>query len=665
MTSVSPFLLGIGPFRRFIMQNLRYMHLLSLAGILAWQIPRPDLRLFTVAFAVGMLCLSWTATFYAERSQPHRLEARTTAFGAGLILSSVAKYAFQSMNPIWPIIRSQDGGWHKVGLALAVLSVLRSTRNLNKGPLDAPMSGSKKGSSFLASLGIAGCFFAMHYLLSESSTMISWTWEGYPVRGPLAVPHGGYVILAMSAGLAMGLFNPVMARGWAAFGIGCMGALILTLDKNWYGFSGSLALATYIMAVTPALISSAVRHGPASTFGQGFFYYNIMVLYSVWVVAYAFVPGGPLVREHTDWVMITMMLMIGAGVFCAQMGQPSPNSKQARKPMNPGARRQRSYYLHILFGLQLLSASISYLRFPSYNYTPAHPESQLITAGIWTIHFALDNPMWDSSRRMRDLMTELELDVVGLLESDTQRIIMGNRDPTQFLSEDMGMYVDYGPGPDKHTWGAALLSKFPIVESSHHLLPSPVGELAPAIAATIDAYGTLVDVFVFHSGQEEDVEDRRLQSEYLSDLMGRSGNRPSILLSYLDVTPGKENYNTYVGKRSGMRDIDPSDWDRWCEYILYKGMRRTAYARVSRHDITDTELQVRFANAEHVFRAYQVLFPQLTLTDVLNNGTGGQVHRWAARRHRRHHIRGPSARGPTLPGLIQRPRCKRTSIPRL
>jgi len=192
---------------------------------------------------------------------------------------------------------------------------------------------------------------------------------------------------------------------------------------------------------------------------------------------------------------------------------------------------------------------------------------------------------------MRDVIKELEIDVVGLLESDLQRIIMGNRDTTQFLAEDLGMYVDYGPGPNKHTWGCALLSKFPILNSTHHLLPSPVGELAPAIHATLEVYGEWVDVFVFHSGQEEDPEDRRLQSEYLANLMG-SSNRPSILLSYLVTRPLEGNYNTYVSEKSGMHDIDPSDWDRWCEYILYKGLKRTAYARVSRSTITDTEIQV-------------------------------------------------------------------------
>ncbi|KIW43877.1 uncharacterized protein PV06_04933 [Exophiala oligosperma] len=588
MSTISPLTLGIPFIRSLCIKYNRWIHMSTMAGLLAWLVKDPANRLFTVGFAVWMGCLGWSAEWYAERRNSARLQRRILAWSIGLILSSISKFANHTNNPVWPILHAGIGGWNKTALVVALFAIWRSTRPATTGGGDYVPHNAKKGSSLLAGLGFGGLMFATHSLLSDSSTMILWVWEGYPVRGPLAAPHGAVTLICMSAGLFLGIALPGFFGSWTAFGLGAVGAALLTLYSNWTGYYGGLLLAFYIMGVAPVIISSAVQHNPASTFGFGFFCYNIMVLFHVWVVAYAFVPGGPLVREHTDWVMITTMLMIGAGVFSALITNSTHKQKSTSSPRG---RKQSAYFLHILLALQLLTGSIAYLRFPTNDYVPYHKDEKLITAGIWTIHFSLDNDMWSSERRMRDAIKELELDVVGLLESDLQRIIMGNRDTTQYLAEDLGMYVDYGPGPNKHTWGSALLSKFPIVNSTHHLLPSPVGELAPAIEATLDVYGTMVDVFVFHSGQEEDPEDRRLQSEYLAKAM-KASPRPAILLSYLVVKPTEGNYNTYVGEKSGMHDIDVSDWDRWCEYILYKDIKRVGYARVSRGTITDTEIQV-------------------------------------------------------------------------
>ena len=590
MCTVSPFLLCVSSFRPIIIRNLRTIHLLSLSGLIAYLIKTPEYRLFAVGFGVSMSCLGWSAAWYAERAQPARLENRILAWSIGLIASSVSKFAFWTNNPIWPIVHADNGGWNKLGLVLAIVALWRSASGTFDSGIGVERLREPHSSPIFAGLGLGGLFFGMHSLLSDSSTAILWVWEGFPVRGPIAV-SGVLTILAMGIGALVGVpLQDKVSRLVPLSAIG-IGAILLVKSSNWTGYIGALLLSFNTMVVAPVLISSATRQGPM-TFGLGFFIYNIMVLAHVWVVAYAFVPGGPLMREHTDWVMAATVLLIAAGLYAAprpvsvaKVAKASPRSK--KRP-----RGTLTSYNAGLCLLELLAICIAYLRFPTNDYTPYHKDDKMITAGIWTIHFSLDNDMWSSERRVGDLIRELEIDVIGLLESDLQRIIMGNRDTTQYLAENLGMYVDYGPGPNKHTWGSALLSKFPILNSTHHLLPSPVGELAPAIHATLDAYGELVDVVVFHSGQEEDPEDRRLQSEYLAQLM-RETPRPLILLSYLVMKPLEGNYHTYVGEKSGMKDIDPSDWDRWCEYILYKDIKRLGYARVSRSTITDTELQVR------------------------------------------------------------------------
>ncbi|KAJ5103712.1 hypothetical protein N7532_004241 [Penicillium argentinense] len=626
---ISPMFFAIPSLRFAAVKNLRALHLISLVSLLAYKFQDPANRLFVTAFALATTCAAWTATFFAEQANTTRLETRIMAWGIGLIMSVVAKFACSTNNPLWPIMHAENGGWNKIGLILAIVAVLRSHRaTFTSGGDYLPTSG-KKGSSILAGIGFGGLMFAIVSLLTDSSTMISWVWDGYPVRGPIAVPHGAVTIFVMGAGLVYGVFYPAVAGSWTAYGLGSVGAALLTYYHHWTGYYGALAFAFYVMAATPVLITSCVRHSPATTFGIGFLLYVFLLLFHVWVVAYAFVPGGPLVREHTDWLMITTMLAIGAGVFSAA----TTNSGRSRsKPVSPNSKRQRSYYIYVLAALQLFSVSVAYLRFPTNDYVPHHKEDKVVTAGIWTVHFGLDNNMWAAERRMRDVLGELELDVIGFLESDNQRIIMGNKDVTQYIAEDLGYYADFGPGPNKHTWGSALLSKFPIVNSTHHLLPSPVGELAPAIHATLDMYGEMIDVVVFHSGQEEDPEDRRLQTEYLSRLMGASP-RPLILLSYLVTKPLEGNYNTYVSDISGMKDIDPTDWDRWCEYVLYKGLKRTGYARISRDTITDTEIQVgKFVigepEPENEMRVPEEMVPVGRRFPALFRGEGVRGHRY-------------------------------------
>lgn len=326
---------------------------------------------------------------------------------------------------------------------------------------------------------------------------------------------------------------------------------------------------------------------------------DLLTFFQVLTVAYAFVPGGKPFRERT-WVMINVQaVFLAIGLWGCSSVQTTVHQRATLS-----SAVKRTFYS--LLGLAVVSAWIvAQLRTvgPS-SIKPYHAagENSVFTVAIQTIHFGLDQLFYDSSRRMSDLYADLKLDIFGLLESDLQRSVFGNRDLTQWLAQELGMYADIGPGPDKHTWGAALFSKFPILESKHHLLPSPHGELAPAIHAVLDIHGSRVHVWLSHNGQEEDALDRALQTDFIAREASKVYPEPFIFLGYLVTKPHAPSpapYGILFGESGTdatkslgrILDVDPSDSQRWCQYIGFRALERVASVRVSRFTLTDTELQ--------------------------------------------------------------------------
>lgn len=561
-----------------------------LGGIIAigaYIVQMPELRLISVAVGTSITVATFVQSLrYITNAETSFSFALTWLLG--LVASVILKMGFYTNNPTWVILDERNGGYNKTALVLTVLFGMLSpyVNSINfEGKRNAQAkSASLIGKLFLA-VGFGSLLFGIHQLLTDSSTTIYWAWEGYnESHGPLPWPWGALtctVMLFASLSSVKFMGKPLVPCLLLLISTAVLSARSITQWPKY--IFGGLLYAIAMLWLVPSYFSALGQVQNIWVYVLSFSVYIIFVLAHVWVVAYAFVPMGWVLREKIETVLAfsSTFIIIGA-LTCKNLNVQL-------------VTMGKKFFIYVFFfavALLSLTARFVYDIRPTGIPQPYHPDSQLITAGIWTIHFGLDNDMWASEDRMINLIKDMELDVVGLLETDTQRITMGNRDLTSKLAHDLNMYADFGPGPNKHTWGCVLLSKFPIVNSTHHLLPSPVGELAPAIHATLQTYNdTLVDVFVFHSGQEEDEEDRRLQSNYMAKLMGNT-TRPAILLSYLVVDPGEGNYNTYVSETSGMHDIDPSDDDRWCEYILYKGLRRTGYARVARGTITDTELQV-------------------------------------------------------------------------
>jgi hypothetical protein len=105
------------------------------------------------------------------------------------------------------------------------------------------------------------------------------------------------------------------------------------------------------------------------------------------------------------------------------------------------------------------------------------------------------------------------------------RFFNGNRDFVEYLENTMQFYTDYGPSSLNDTWGCSLISAYPIgmlrhsttissqslVRAEHVVLPSPEGETACLIDATLNASGRLVDIINVHIGNTQHFWDRYVQ----------------------------------------------------------------------------------------------------------------------------------------------------------
>ncbi|KAJ1814137.1 Protein cwh43 [Coemansia sp. RSA 2598] len=609
-SDMAPAILGIPAARKTLRRHKWVCAAVGLAGIGSYAVESPAGRLLAVSIGTAGVTSGLLSLLYEDTvAETGRLDRTIQAWEAGLVASLVVRMWFHTNNPAWVTMDARNGGWNRVAVVLGVLAVVDVMARRSDADAEAeaakksdarvsPGAGTRSAPWVSAAFGLGGLLFVLHSLFSDSAIVGRWSWDGYPNTGPAPVPWGVLVVAALAAGFAVG-HRIDLTTGYLWWAVASAGAALVTTVSGWPGFAGGLILGVYSASVTRAVLRVQARCPPGRTFAVAMLWYNVLVLAHVWVVAYEFVPGGPLLRERTWVVMLATMVSLLAGARSArcslvrsgslQLASASAAADSYKVPILR-ADRQRARRLLAVATVLGLSAMIWRLPAATRRPVPYHPEQRLVTAAIWTVHFDLDNDMWLAEDRIMQAVRDLEADVMGFLESDTERIIMGGRDWTQRVGEELGYYVDYGPSPRKHTWGCAMISKFPIVNSTHHLLPSPVGELACAIHATLDVYGRPVDVIISHNGQKENALDRRLQTTELARIMRESPN-PMIFAGYVVTKPHARNYKIlYKGGR--IHDVDPTDSDRWCQYIGYRGIKRTGYARVSRGTITDTEIQV-------------------------------------------------------------------------
>lgn len=137
---------------------------------------------------------------------------------------------------------------------------------------------------------------------------------------------------------------------------------------------------------------------------------------------------------------------------------------------------------------------------------------------------------------VRDTISSSDADLVGLQECDTGRLSSMNIDTILWLSSELGMHSYFGPPTSEHIYGVALLSKYPIINASYHVLSHE--ELPRVIIETIVRIGSVeLTVFVVHLGLS--YEDRTTQAEEVMAVVNAAPT-PKILMGDFNTRPTGE-----------------------------------------------------------------------------------------------------------------------------
>jgi len=138
-----------------------------------------------------------------------------------------------------------------------------------------------------------------------------------------------------------------------------------------------------------------------------------------------------------------------------------------------------------------------------------------------------------------ELIQSMNADIIGLQESDTNRVAGGNADIVRYFADKLGMYSYYGPKTVTGTFGIALLSKFPI-ENPRTFYMYSEGEQKAVIEAQIAVGGKTFNIYVTHLGNGGPIIQ---QEEFLQLLEGKEN---VIAMGDFNFRPDSEQYQLTV-----------------------------------------------------------------------------------------------------------------------
>ena len=264
--------------------------------------------------------------------------------------------------------------------------------------------------------------------------------------------------------------------------------------------------------------------------GLGFsiasFFMLVMILGNVFTTVYDYIPVIGSAFRDNFWLI---HLLVGAALF--------PPLLFSRKKEKPKGEFSPGYVFLLIFVLFVSAGLVNNL----VSAKPIEPTLEKNTLRILT--YNIQQGYGEDGSKNFDgqlaLIKALDPEIIGLQESDTNRIAGGNADIVRYFADQLDMYSYYGPGVVTGTFGIALLSKYPIEDVKTYYMYSE-GEQTAVIEAQIAVGDETFNVYVTHLGNGGPI----IQQEQVLEVI--DGKDTIIAMGDFNFRPGSDQYELAV-----------------------------------------------------------------------------------------------------------------------
>jgi endonuclease/exonuclease/phosphatase family metal-dependent hydrolase len=461
--------------------------------------------------------------------------------------------------------RAQAGLWGAAGLALAVsLSVLLRTLDygidysltapggwagwafgLSLGWMLAhldqgrePVSAKKAGGVTPAVVGFFLVLTLVWFAFSAPAVIARWT-------------EGSYTLIVTCISL--------LAVGWV---------LLSLLRPKWLERIGPRLVLFWNLAFTLCLTGTILAHGvpfppapdsvavvvAAPTWWQGVLLVLMLLLFPVILLDLrVFLDqvkrAAPDARDLVPGILLgslALILLIFSNIFTNVWGYVKPVSLLFRgkywlsyllpagiitlliwraKKIEPGSGNESGSRFHwawaFLLGVIFLGTMVRLLPAKRIQVDAAAKTSLVVMT--FNIQEANDGSAQKSYDRQLALIRSVSPDILSLQETDSTRISLNNNDYVRYYAENLGYYSYYGPSTVTGTFGTAILSKCPLLNTRTAFTYSDKDEIGTA-EAEIAVGGLRFTIYDVHP----DGSDTAMLA-FARTLLERSQDNPYVI----------------------------------------------------------------------------------------------------------------------------------------